>query len=199
MKLWKALKEQRTQILIESTSSNWNNLFTEWTAKVNDRFSPSSDVYGVASGMKLCDVYNKNFVNNQGDYHNLPVNNIRIEDVIISIGNQFHINTSLEQFENVTRDNLETAAEMVLYMTPCSTPLKNWFMFYADIFKNKHSAEILLALNRITKGKKTKENKDLKKVASKVLKKVIYNFSSLHKNQEGKLNKINGCFIQMIV
>ena len=187
MKLWNALKEQRTQILIESTSSGWNNLFTEWTAKVYDRFNPANDVYGVASGMKLCDVYSKN------------VNNIRIEDVIISIGNQFHINTSLEQFENVTRDNLETAAEMVLYMTPCSTPLKNWFMFYADIFKNKHSAEILLALNRITKGKKTKENKELKKVASKVLKKVIYNFSSLHKNQEGKLNKINGCFIQMIV
>ena len=147
MKLWKALKEQRTQILIESTASNWNNLFTEWTTKVYDRFNPANDVYGVASGIKRCD-------NN--------VNNIRIEDVIISIGNQFNINTSLEQFENVTRDNLETAAEMVLYMTPCSTLLKNWFMFYADIFKNKHSAEILLALNRITKGKKTERKKGLK-------------------------------------
>ena len=162
-KLWKALKEQRGQILIESTSSDWNNLFTEWTTKVNDRFNPF--------------VYNQKICTNDNE------NNIEIVEIIKAIGNQLNINTSIEQFENVSRAHLETAAKMVLYMTPCSTPFKDWFVFYANLFKNEHAADILLALNRITKGEKTEERKGLKNVANKLLKRVINILSSLYKNR----------------
>ena len=121
--LWNSVKERRTQILFETTSLSWNELFIEWTTKKYDRY----DRYNQNPKTKLCVDDNQNI-------------NIERETEVKAIAIEFQINSTLEILENVSTENLQAAAHMVLYMTPCSTSLKKWFKFYANQFKNKSLA-----------------------------------------------------------
>ena len=83
--------------------------------------------------------------------------------------NQLGINSSELRFENMTGKDLQTAAEMFLYLNMCPGeynkeipvgPLQKWFItwftFYEDLLKKQSPDIILLTLNRIMK--KTNDN-----------------------------------------
>ena len=81
-------------------------------------------------------------------------------------------------FENMTRDDLKTAAEMFVYLNSCpgSGALKLWFKswasFYNDLFKYQTPDRIILTLNRIIKTKSNNEQiKNFKGKAQKLFKK----------------------------
>ena len=71
-------------------------------------------------------------------------------------------------FPNMTEEKLKTAAEMYYYLMSCPDSLMPWFMFYSDLFMTRPPTEIVLALNRILKGKTVSFNKGAKEVAEKL-------------------------------
>ena len=79
------------------------------------------------------------------------------------------INATDEFNENVTKENLNAAAEMFLYINSCSKPLKPWFIFYQDLFQNHSPDQIILTLNRIIK---TNRDKKLVSISKKLLNKI---------------------------
>ena len=65
----------------------------------------------------------------------------------------------------MTKEVLQKGAEMFIYLTTCSEPVKSWFFFYENLFAEKSPAQIILAMNRVLKGTKTPENMDMKTLA----------------------------------
>ena len=68
---------------------------------------------------------------------------------IISLEQQLNIKSYEIIFANISRDTLEAAAEMFLFLNSCSEYLETWLSFYTDLFMTKAPDEIVLALNRI--------------------------------------------------
>ena len=73
-----------------------------------------------------------------------------------------HINDTL------TNAELQTAAEMFIYLNTCPSVFKSWFLFYKDLFLTKTADHIILTLNRMLK---TSQDKDGEIRAEKLLKK----------------------------
>ena len=95
---------------------------------------------------------------------NLPNNDlygyVDISSQVSVFGNQLGIKSSELRFENMTRKDLTTAAEMFIFLTMCpgvynkelpAGGLKRrfiaWFTFYEDLLKNQSPDKILLTLN----------------------------------------------------
>ena len=66
--------------------------------------------------------------------------------------NQLKITSSELIFENMTFWDLQTAAEMFLFLNSCPKDFKSWFLFYEDLFQNDPLEVMVLKLNRILKG-----------------------------------------------
>ena len=78
--------------------------------------------------------------------------------------NELKIKSPEQRFENMTAKDLQTAAEMFIYLNMCPDMYKNylhlsvlkkqfmaWFTFYEELLKNKPPDIILLTLNRMMK------------------------------------------------
>ena len=70
--------------------------------------------------------------------------------------------------ENVK--HLESAADMFLYLNTCPAEMRPWFEFYKNLFLTQSVDNILLTLNRMTKGNKTPRNDFFKSLAQKLFK-----------------------------
>ena len=86
-----------------------------------------------------------------------------------AVENKLHLKSSDLIFENMTSENLETVAEMFIYLNMCPVTLtwqastdeqqwfKSWFILYHDLFKSKSLNHIILALNRVMKSYSPKD------------------------------------------
>ena len=72
--------------------------------------------------------------------------------------------------ENMSVRKLEQVSNMFLYLNMCSVILKPLFFFYKDLFYNKSPDQIVLALNRFSKGfnETNPENMFYKRVGKKL-------------------------------
>ena len=101
------------------------------------------------------------------------------EPQVLKIGQHLKINASDLRFENMTREDLKTAGEMFLFMKVCpSKTLKPWMVFYKDLFETQPLDQILLTLNRMTKGVKTSQNEYFLILAQKLLRKTMSLFDT---------------------
>ena len=74
---------------------------------------------------------------------------------------------------SISRETLETAAQMYIYVRLCQHSIKPWALFYMDLLQNKSPDEIMLTLNRILKADfKNDQNKALLEIASDILKQI---------------------------
>ena len=129
---------------------------------------------------------------------------------------EMKIVSSENRYENMASEDLQTAAEMFIYLNTCpygagdsNTNVQKWFIswwsFYKDMFLTQTPDNIILTLNRMTKTK-TSENGRLR--AQKLLKKTAsllsLQFTEIQsflpekyiKNESGVDFKIpNGAFI----
>ena len=64
----------------------------------------------------------------------------------------FRMNSSKVVLDNITDEVLKLSAEMYIYLNICPGTLGSWFLFYQDLFKTQTLNEIILTLNRLTKG-----------------------------------------------
>ena len=51
--------------------------------------------------------------------------------------------------DNLTNAELQTAAEMLLYLNMCPDTIKPWLLFYKDLFQTQSPDQIILTLNRL--------------------------------------------------
>ena len=110
-----------------------------------------------------------------------------IEAQIEIIEKQLKIKSSQLTFENITREDLKTAAEMFLFMGVCPGTLKPWFVFYKNLFETDSPHQILLTLNRLMKGPRSKTNEYFLALAESLFKRTITLFS----DNSGNINMLS--------
>ena len=71
---------------------------------------------------------------------------------------------------------------MFMYLMTCHDTLKPWFVFYKKLFETQPPDQILLTINRMMKGARTKQNDFFKKMARKIFKRLTTQFSLQYKN-----------------
>ena len=80
------------------------------------------------------------------------------------------------EFENITSENLKSAAEMFLYLIFCPGTNLPWFIFYKELLQTQTTDQIILTLNRIMKSTKAEENAHFETIAQKLFKRVTVMF-----------------------
>ena len=107
---------------------------------------------------------------------------------IISLEQQLKVNSSEIIFANMSRDTLEAAAEMFLFLNSCSEYLETWLSFYTDLFMTKSADQIVLALNRIMKhDNKNRDGRIAKELFKKVTKLMNLKYEKIDKIIDGRM------------
>ena len=97
-----------------------------------------------------------------------------IESQVKSVGKELGINPNTPAKNCLTKNQIELAGEMFLYLIACPKPIQPWLLFYSDLFQNHPPDEIMLNLNRALKIKEsTQQNKGLQKVSKEVFNKLL--------------------------
>ena len=69
--------------------------------------------------------------------------------VVDTAEEQLKTNSSDERFNNMTAEDLKTAAEMFIYLNTCPDSwFKSWSSFYRDLFLTKPADQIILTRRR---------------------------------------------------
>ena len=76
--------------------------------------------------------------------------------------------TTPPRFDNITTEDLKTAAEIFIYLDYC--PLNLLYAFYRDLFENQPLNQIILTLNRLSKLESGKYNNLNRKLLEKTVK-----------------------------
>ena len=95
-----------------------------------------------------------------------------IASQINELEKMLQIKSSDKIFENMTKKTLQKAAEKFIYLTSCSETVRSWFFFYENLFTKQPPAQIIVALNRLLKGRTTPENMSMKTLARKLFSKL---------------------------
>ena len=97
---------------------------------------------------------------------------------VLAVEEKLGIESSEQNFENMTRDDLEIAAQMYIYLVMCPATddssiqqwFNSWLTFYKSFFATESPDQIILTLNRMTKVKPLSD-KDGKVRAEKLFRK----------------------------
>ena len=90
-----------------------------------------------------------------------------------AVEKKLQIDSSEQIKDTLTREELQIAGEMFLYLTMCPDAIKPWIVFYKVLFKTQSPHRIILTLNRVMKGPRTKTNKCFKNMAEILLKRIL--------------------------
>ena len=104
-----------------------------------------------------CDYYIHNFLTRKGRL-----------SLVEEVEQKLQIESSEQINDTLTKEELQTAAEMFLYLISCPKLLKSWFMFYEDLFLTQSADQIILSLNRMMKTEASQDKK-AKVLAEKLL------------------------------
>ena len=58
---------------------------------------------------------------------------------------------SEQMIESMTHEELQSAAEMFIYLNICPEPMMPWFRFFKDLFQTQSADQMILTLNRMIK------------------------------------------------
>ena len=163
------------------------NILQTTTYKEDDVWAAAREVKSETSSTKDCAwVYH---------YHNFQDSDI-YNNYVTKIEQKLNITTSETLLEDMTRENLEIAADIFIYLWACSTPLKHWFIFYTDLLQTQSPDQIVLKLNRILKGGNSPENKILKTIASDLFKRITTLFSLKYTEMDTKSENMESLSVQ---
>ena len=108
------------------------------------------------------------------------------------------------RLDNVTNKDLQSGAEMFIYLNICQDLQRSWFLFYTDLLQNQSPDQMILTLSRVFKGgtasRTTISRKLFDRIAS-VLSLKYENVSSLLKGklspltEKENLNNVEGTFL----
>ena len=88
-----------------------------------------------------------------------------------------------ERIENITGEDLETAANVYAYFISCPNDWQAWFDFFNDLLKSEKLGHILLTLNRLLKADNDKiiHRKYIKAAVRKIIEKITSLISLKHR------------------
>ena len=95
-----------------------------------------------------------------------------------AVGKELNLNSSDEK-EDVSKETLEKAGKMFIYLNPCLDSINPWINFYKQLFQNETNV-ILLTLNRVLKAKNSQD--DFTNITVKVFSKIVSMLSLKHKD-----------------
>ena len=96
-----------------------------------------------------------------------------ISDVQVKkLEHKLNINSSEVRFQNITLDELKSAAKMFIYLNICPGSLKPEFQFFDDLFKKKTPYKIILTLNRLKESVNNPEIVFFKMIAQNLLNRI---------------------------
>ena len=96
-----------------------------------------------------------------------------ISDVAVKkLQEKLNINSSEVRFQNMTLDEIKSAAEMFIYLNICPGSLKPEFQFFDDLFKKKTPYKIILTLNRLKESVNNPETVFFKMIAQNLLNRI---------------------------
>ena len=78
-----------------------------------------------------------------------------------AVEQELQLESSDQVVETMTKEELQSSAEMFIYLIMCPEAIVPWFTYYNDLFLTKSVDQIILSLNRIMKTKST-QNMDAK-------------------------------------
>ena len=102
-----------------------------------------------------------------GDQH-LDISDVQVRE----FEQKLNINSSEVRFQNITLDELKSAAEMFIYLNLCPGSLKPEFQFFDDLFKKKTPYKIILTLNRLKESVNNPETVFFKMIAQNLLNRI---------------------------
>ena len=116
------------------------------------------------------------FGNQKCDTYNTFLSADKILSQVEAVELELKIESSEQINETLTKEELQTAGEMFLYLNTCpiqdnDTWTLNWKVFYDHLFLTQPADQIILTLNRMTKGE-TPQDKDATVRAEKLLKRI---------------------------
>ena len=126
--------------------------------------------------VKLEKLSKKFCTNGQIDFNGETSVKNQVNEVMDKLG----INSTIQQYDNMTDVIMERAANMFMYLIFCPKDTKPWIFFYTDLFKNEHVDKIVLTLHRILKSKASPKNEKFQLIARKLYTKIttILSFKS---------------------
>ena len=89
-----------------------------------------------------------------------------------AVENLLNIESSNQITDILSKETLQTASEMFLYLIMCPYTMKPWLAFYKDLFQAQSPDQIMLALNRVMKGPNTPTNEFFKEMAGILSKRI---------------------------
>ena len=97
--------------------------------------------------------------------------------------------------DNLTKEELQTAGKMFLYLITCPDTIKPWIVFYKYLFQTQSPDKIILTLNRLMKGEKTAFTK-IAKTLSQSMKMKMFSGTAV-KNSASQVGNSNDEYLVM--
>ena len=121
----------------------------------------SYEILDIVKGLKSNFSLNK--ICSQGFYEEDMELNIR------TLEQALQLKSSEVIWKNMTHADLDTAANIFLYLNSCSDLVKKWIIFYSEVFLHMSPSQIVLTLNRILKGdSNTPQSLEFRNIAHKL-------------------------------
>ena len=119
-----------------------------------------SDIWNVVKKIKLEISLDKK-CGEDGLYSTMRADKYNFPYPVKTLEQHMKIESSEQRLHNITKRQLETAANILIYLHTCPGRLgldsdkgvekwfKTWYLFYQDLFKTKSPTQIILTLNRM--------------------------------------------------
>ena len=146
------------------------------------------------------------FGNQKCDTYNTFLSADKISSQVEAVELNLKIESSEQINETLTKEELQTAGEMFLYLNTCpiqdnDTWTLNWKVFYDYLFLTQPADQIILTLNRMMKGE-TPQDKDVRVRAEKLMKRIsslmslsFENIQSLLPEKNSRKRSVNTDFL----
>ena len=148
------------------------------------------DLWNILKKVKLEKLSKKVCTNGQIDFNGETSVKNQVNEVMDKLG----INSTIQQYDNMTDVIMERAANMFMYLIFCPEDTKPWIFFYTDLFKNQPVDKIVLTLNRIIKSDISPKNEKFHLIASKLYSKITPILSFKSKDIQNMIHGITETF-----
>ena len=148
------------------------------------------DLWNILKKVKLEKLSKKVCTNGQIDFNGETSVKNQVNEVMDKLG----INSTIQQYDNMTDVIMERAANMFMYLIFCPEDTKPWIFFYTDLFKNQPVDKIILTLHRILKSETSPKNAKFHLIARKLYTKITTILSFKSKDIQNMIHGITETF-----
>ena len=114
-----------------------------------------------------------------------------VEAQVQKVEERLTIKSHDTRLDNVTNKDLQSGAEMFIYLNICQDLQRSWFLFFTYLLQNQPLDKILLTLNRIFKGGAAKRTSISQKIFNNITSMFSLKYELVHNIMNGKVSPID--------